>query len=188
MSWWSGILTSVVTPGLVAAGVTVVTNWWLHRPHADLRMVVGGQTVEDAERLLRANNGDSNWANHPHWIPLCFVRLTNYGDGAAYNVKLSGERCRPRVWVEDAGVVPIQGKPPEVSWPMWSDTVAALEPVETVNIYVIGSMDQSLAKPIVTASWPRLPGRRWDWRKTLRYDLASARTIEMGWPGDKELQ
>lgn len=183
MSWWSSIL----TPGLVAAGVTVLTNWWLQRPRADLHMIVGSQSLEDADRLLRANNGDTNMINHPHWLPLCFVRLTNYGDGTAHNIKLRGERCRPRVWVGDSGVVPIQGKPPEIHYPMWSDTVAALEPGETVNIYVMGSMDQSIAKPVINASWPRLPGRRWDWRRTLRYDLAQARRIEEGWPGEKEL-
>ena len=183
MSWWASIL----TPILVAAGVTVLTNWWLQRPHADLHMVVGAQSLEDADRLLRANKGDTNWSNHPHWLPLCFIRLTNYGDGTAHNIKLTGERCRPRVWVGDSGVVPIQGQPPEVAYPLWSDTIAALEPGETVNIYVMGSLDQSLAKPIITASWPRLPGRRWDWRKALRYDLANARRIEEGWPGEKDL-
>lgn len=44
MSWW----TSILTPGLVAAGVTVLTNWWLQRPRAHLHMVVGAQTLEDA--------------------------------------------------------------------------------------------------------------------------------------------
>jgi hypothetical protein len=183
MAWW----TSILTPGVIAAAVTVLTNWWVQRPRADLRMVVGSQTIEDADRLLRANNGDTNMANHPHWLPLCFVRLTNYGDGTAHNIRLSGgERCRPRVWVGDSGVVPIQGKPPKVHYPMWSDTVAAIEPGETVNIYVMGSADRSLAKPVIEASWPRLPGRRVG-RITYRYDLAEGRRIEEGWPGGTDL-
>ncbi|MGA5540785.1 hypothetical protein ACPCIR_02950 [Mycobacterium sp. NPDC051198] len=183
MSWW----TSIFTPGLVAAGVTLLTNWWLQRPRADLHMVVGAQSLDDADRLLRGNQGDTNTANHPHWQPLFFVRLTNHGDGIAHNVKLTGERCRPRVWIGDSGMVPAQGKPAEIAYPLWSNTVAALGPGDSVNIYVMGSLDRSLAKPVIEASWPRLPGRRWDWRKSTRYDLASARRIEEGWPGEKEM-
>ncbi len=100
MSW----LSSVLTPGVVAAGVTLATNWWLLRPRADLRMAVGTQTVEDADRLLRANDGSASWGDHLNWLPTAFVRLTNYGDGTAYDVRLSGTNCRPRVWVGDEGV------------------------------------------------------------------------------------
>jgi hypothetical protein len=61
-----------LTPILVAAGVSVPTNWWLQRLRADLHMIVGSQSLDDADRLLRANNGDTKMANHPHWLPLYF--------------------------------------------------------------------------------------------------------------------
>ena len=83
MSWISTALTAVVTPGVVAALVTVGANLWLLRPRADLLLIGGQQTVDDADRLLRANNGDWNWINHQYWRPGAFVRMTNHGDGSA---------------------------------------------------------------------------------------------------------
>ena len=94
------------------------------RPTPDLRMVVVRPTRDDHDRLLRANDGDTNMINHPHWLPVCFVRLTNYGDGTAHDIKLAGDRCRPRVWLADSGVVPNQGKPPEVHYPQWATEIA----------------------------------------------------------------
>jgi hypothetical protein len=54
------------------------------------------------------------------------VLLTNYGDGTAYDIKLSGSHCRPRVWVRDMGrqetkdAEPVAAEPVAAE-PMWSD-------------------------------------------------------------------
>lgn len=95
-------------------------------------------------------------------------------------------RNADRVWIGDSGHVEIQGEPPKVAWPLWSDTVAALEPGQWVNVYVMASPDQSRPKPVLTASWPRSPGRGLGLR-AITYDLANARTVESGWPGEKDV-
>lgn len=142
------------------------------------------QTLEDTDRLLRANKGSGNWINHPHWQPLHFVRLTNYGDGTAYDIRLSGDECRPRVWVGDTGGQKTENDPPTVVWPMWSDTIAALEPGQSVQVLVMTSPDRSRKPPALEARWPRMPRRGFGWKRC-RYDLATARTIETGWPGER---
>lgn len=176
MSWWS----SAFAPGVIAAGVTLAANWWLQRPRADLRMVRTYESAEDLERLLRANDGSPQWQTSLPMPTYC-VRLANYGDGTAFDVKLSGEECQPRVWVGDTGVVN-EGQA-AVRWPIWSDTLAALEPGESVNVLVMCEALPPKRFPVIRASWPRLPGRRLSLGKSIECDMATARRIEAKWPG-----
>jgi hypothetical protein len=145
MSIWSGL----VGPGVVAAAVTLAFNWWIQRPRTDLRMIRSGFTVTDLERLKRAKEKASDTALQ--WQPWHVVRLTNYGDGTGYDIKLTGTNCRPRVWVDDGGIevpMPTYAPPPPPpdnapppqpetiptkKWPMWSDTISALVPGELVH-------------------------------------------------------
>jgi hypothetical protein len=109
MSIWSGL----VGPGVVAAAVTLAFNWWIQRPRTDLRMIRSGFTVTDLERLKRAKEKASDTALQ--WQPWHVVRLTNYGDGTGYDIKLTGTNCRPRVWVDDGGIevpMPTYAPPP----------------------------------------------------------------------------
>lgn len=175
-------LQTVVTPGLVAAGVTVVTNWWIQRPHPDLRMARAAPTVEDHDRLLRANDGKTNWDGHT-WLPATWVRLTNFGDGTAHDIHLSGENCQPYVWAGDSGQVPYEGQPPEIARPQWSATVPALEPGASITIHVLCTPALPKGQSI-TISWPRLPGRKIGGRKSFQSDLANMRRIKEGWPGE----
>jgi hypothetical protein len=182
------ILSSVVTPGVVAAGVTAVLYGWIQRPRADLRMVRINQTEAVAERLFRAKQDKD--AAQALWQAHDTVLLTNYGDGTAYDIKLSGSDCRPRVWVADVGREEWQGEGTGTKVvadaPMWSNELKALEPGEHVSVIVMSSTDKSLQKPVLEVSWPRLP-RRGLGRRKRRYDLANARTIETGWPGKTDM-
>ncbi len=179
MSIWS----SVVTPGVVAAGVTVTFNWWILRPRADLRLVPGVQTVEDAERIQRANDGSSNWSNHPHWQPRFFVRLTNHGDAAAHGIDLfASHDCSPYIWIGDAPKLELN-QPPTAGQPMWSSNVGALEPNESVTVMVMCGAGPKQKIPTLTVSWPRLPGRRFAGRNRRHIYLGTAPTVETGWPG-----
>lgn len=87
------------------------------------------------------------------------------------------------MWVGDSGIQQTQDDPPTVAYPLWSTTLGALEPGRSVNVLVMASPDPSRPQPMLEASWPRLPGRPLG-RKTCRYDLATARRIEEGWPGE----
>lgn len=91
----ASIWTSLVTPGVVAAAVTLLANWWLLRARASLRMSPSGQTVEDLERLGRAQYRVPEEERSRFVTQV--VRLTNYGDGTAYDIELTGRNCRPRV-------------------------------------------------------------------------------------------
>ncbi|MDH6245534.1 hypothetical protein [Mycobacterium sp. OTB74] len=71
--------------------VTVILNFWLLWPRPDLRLVHSVEAVEDIKRVTRWNEGNFTGLD---WMPLAWVRLTNYGDGNAHDVKLTGERCR----------------------------------------------------------------------------------------------
>jgi hypothetical protein len=59
MSWQSEIAYGVITPGVVAALVTIDVSVTGAAPRADLLLVGGGLTVDDADQLLRANRGSS---------------------------------------------------------------------------------------------------------------------------------
>jgi hypothetical protein len=176
------ILSSVVTPGLVAAAVTAVLYVWILRPRANLHMVRINETVEVAKWLARAKADVDADEARKHWQPQDIVLLTNYGDGTAYDIRLSGSNCRPRVWVRDTGHRETEDAPLMVGEPMWSDQLAALEPGKSWSVVVMSSTDPTLPRPVLEVSWPRLP-RRGLGRKKRRYDLAKANTIETGWPG-----
>lgn len=179
------VLPSVLTSGVVAAVVTLAAHYWLQRPRADLRMARINWTLAVAERLYRAKQDIDAERAQQHWQLRHVVLLTNYGDGPAYDIRLSGERCRPRAWIADAGQQQTAEEPPVVKWPMWSNTLAALEPGESVSILVMSSPDSSVEPPVIEVSWPRLP-RRGLGRHKRSYDLARARTVETGWPGKTE--
>jgi len=192
VSVWS----SVVTPGLVAAGVTTLLYLWIQRPRANLRMARINQTVDVAEWLWRAGTDEGMDAEEAkkHWHARDTVLLTNYGDGIAYDIKLSGTNCRPRVRVRDMGRQEAQDAPPVAGVPMWSDQLSALEPGKMMSVVVMSSPDQSLPRPVLVVSWSRLPGRLPMFlaqtrlgRKRCSYDLATARTVETGWPGKKDI-
>jgi hypothetical protein len=175
-------LSSVLTPGVVAATVTVLLYVWVQRPRADLQMVRINQTVEVAKWLALARTDRDAEEAMKHWQARDIVLLTNYGDGTAYDIKLSGSHCRPRVWVRDMGRQEMQDGPVVAAAPMWSDKLGALEPGQKISVVVMSSPDPTLPRPVLEVSWPRLPGRRLG-RKKRRHDLANARTIETGWPG-----
>jgi hypothetical protein len=89
---------------------------------------------------------------------------------------------QPRVRVRDAGRQEVEDGPVVATVPMWSDRLGALEPGKVISVVVMSSPDTSLQPPMVEVSWPRLPGRCLG-RKKRRYNLATARIIETGWPG-----
>jgi hypothetical protein len=93
------ILSTVVGPGVVAAVVAAAVYWWLQRPRADLHMVRINETVEVAKWLARARADVDASEAMKHWQARDIVLLTNYGDGTAYDIKLSGSHCRLARWV-----------------------------------------------------------------------------------------
>jgi hypothetical protein len=154
------------------------------------------QTVEVAKWLERAKTDAGTEAEEAkkHWQARDIVLLTNYGDGTAYDIKLSGSDCRPRVWVRDVGAHETESGNVVTKWPMWSDQLGALEPGQKMSVVVMSSPDQSRPQPVLVVSWPRLPGRLPKFlaqtrlgRKRCSYDLATARTVETGWPGKKDI-
>ena len=177
---WATILTS----GAAGALVTVLVNRFLVGPRSDLRLASSTALVEDMERVTRENEGNFTGMT---WLPAGWVRLTNHGDGTAHDVKLTGQRCRPRVWIGDSGEKPFAGQPVQAKYPLWSDTIAAVEPGESVNVCLAARDDASEAKPTVTASWPRLAGRRWAGTRAVTLDCATSRRVEYGMPGQTEL-
>lgn len=181
---WATILTS----GAAGAVATVLVNRFIVGPRPDLRLSPSPLLVEDAERLTRENRADNTAIT---WQPLKWVLLTNHGDGTAHDIKLTGERCRPRVWVGDSAELPQLGQPVEASHAVWSNTVAAIPAGESVTVHVVMHNDASEEKPTVTATWPRLPGRGWTraWalHRSVTFDFAKSRPVERGIPGQKEL-
>jgi hypothetical protein len=172
------VLISVLTSGVVAALVTFAGNWWFLRPRAALRMVRSGQTFEDADRLRRARKG----AQEQELVrtPWHLVRLTNYGDGAAYDIELDGKNCRPRVWVADTAMSQTQDDPLEVAAPMWDRKVGALPAGQSVHVLLMCVLDErNSAKVKVT--WLDMPGR--SRRRSTRYAVKDQLGIETGWPG-----
>lgn len=178
------IWATVLTSGAAGAVVTVLVNRFVVGPRPDLRLSSSTALVEDTERVTRQNEGNFTGMD---WMPLGWVRLTNHGDGTAHDVKLTGERCRPRVWIGDSGVKPHAGQPVEAHFPLWSNTIAAIEPGESVNVCVVARHDPSQAKPTVTVAWPRLAGRRWAGSRNVNYDFAASRQVEHGMPGQTAL-
>jgi hypothetical protein len=87
------LISFVLTPGLVAAGVTVALYAWVQRPRANLQMIRINPTVHVAEWLARAEKDHEAEAAKKHWVAQDIVLLTNYGDGPAYDIKLSGSHC-----------------------------------------------------------------------------------------------
>lgn len=94
-------------------------------------------------------------------LPL-FVQLTNYGNGTAFDVRLTGTNCAPRVW---AGDTPVGAEPqsdpdavPSIGVPMWSESLNSLGPGESVTIFVMRppTKNSLVGEPELTASWPRL--------------------------------
>ena len=72
----------------------MLVNRFVVGPRPDLRLSSSTALVEDMERVTRKNEGNFTGMD---WMPLGWVRLTNHGDGIAHDVKLTGQRCRPRV-------------------------------------------------------------------------------------------
>jgi hypothetical protein len=162
----------------------VLVNRFLVGPRPDLHLSSSTALVEDMERVTRKNEGNYTGMD---WMPLGWVRLTNHGDGTAHDVKLTGERCRPRVWIGDSGVKPYAGQLVKAEYPLWSNVIAAVEPGESVSVCIVARNDPSQAKPTVTATWPRLPGRPWAGRRAVSFDFAASRPVEHGMPGQTEL-
>jgi hypothetical protein len=171
------VWTSVVTPGLVAAAVTFTANWWL-RPRASLRTIRSGFTYDDLDRIERAKN--PNVPDQQHRSPWHIVRLTNFGDGTAYDVELSGKNCRPRVWIADSGKKQNEATDPEVAWPMWDRNLAALPPGESVHVLLMCVTDERNSAEL-TVTWSNMPGR--SRRRSTRYAVRDQLGIETGWPG-----
>jgi hypothetical protein len=127
---------------------------------ADLRIAAGSMTVEDHERLLRGNKRGSNFSYHPFVHPDA-VRLTNYGNGTAYDIQFKGTHCRPRVWVGDAFKHPMEGQLVEVGPPMWNDTLSALGPGESGTVMVMTNSDPDHEIPSLILSCPGWLGAVW---------------------------
>jgi hypothetical protein len=177
----SHLVTSVLTPGLVAAGVTVFFGW-IQRPRPYLQMVRVDRTVDVAKWLaLAEKDRDEKTA----WLAEDFVLVTNYGDGAAYDIKLSGSNCRPRVRVRDTGRQEVEDGPVVPSVPIWSNRLGALQPGGEMSVVVMRSPDPSLPSPLLEVSWPR--PLRWLGRRKRRLDLATAPIMESGWPGKTDI-
>lgn len=144
-------------------------------------------TVDDAVQLWRANNRKYNM--HGRSLMPEFVRLTNHGNGTAFDIKLEGDNCRPRVFVGYApysvGTLEATDPEPEIGVPMWSESLSSLGPGESVTIFVMWSQNPLVGKPELTVSWPRLP-QLGTWRKRMHVKLVDAPRMEGGWPGGAE--
>jgi hypothetical protein len=172
------VLISILTSGVVAAVVTLVANWWLMRPRAALRIVRSGQTFDDADRLRRAK--DMAAEGELIRTPWHIVRVTNYGDGAAYDVEIDGKNCRPRVWIADAGATETSDGPVEVKWPMWDRRLAALPAGESAHVLLMCVQDERHSAKL-KVSWLDAPGR--SRRRSTRWAVKDQLGIETGWPG-----
>jgi hypothetical protein len=176
----------LLLPPVLAAILSGLGVAWVQHPRPRLRMAVGALTVEDAVRLWRANKRKNNWAGQD-LLPE-FVRLTNYGNGTAFDIQLVGRDCLPRVWVNDApsSQSGMEGTDPEptIGFPMWSESLSSLGPGESVTIFAMrpATKNPLTGNPELTVTWPRLPqlGR---WRKRIHIVLSEAPRVEGGWPG-----
>jgi hypothetical protein len=177
MSALSAVLT-VLLSGVFAALVTFAMNWRILRPRATLRIVRSGQTLEDADRLFRAK--DSAAEAELVRTPWHLVRVTNYGDGPAYDIQLDGKNCRPRVWVADAGQTQTSEDAPELAWPMWDNKLPALPAGESVQVLLMCVTDERNTAQL-TVAWHDMPGR--SKRRSARYSVKDGLEIETGWPG-----
>jgi hypothetical protein len=175
----------VFLPPLLAAALTVLFTWWVQHPRARLDLVVGALTVEDQVQLWRANKRKYNMVGHD-LTPL-FVRLTNHGNGTAFDVQLVGTHCSPRVFAgytpTSRGTLEETDPEPEIGFPMWAESLSTLGPGESVTIFVMTSKSPLLGTPELTVTWPRLP-QFGKWRKRLHIVLSEAPRMEMGWPGE----
>ncbi|HUO36753.1 MAG TPA: hypothetical protein VMU34_02385 [Mycobacterium sp.] len=176
------ILSSIIGPGVVAALVSVLATLWLVRPRPNLQMVKIHPTKHVADWLARAETDEDPEAAEAmkNWQPRDIVLLTNYGDGTAYDVRLAGNNCRPRMPVVNMWRADLQDP-----LPMWSDRLRALGPGEPWSVVVMSSPDESRPRPMLEVSWPRWPGRGLGRNKRC-CDLAKASFIETGWPGKTE--
>jgi hypothetical protein len=176
----------LLLPPLLAAILSGLGVAWVQHPRPRLRMAVGALTVEDQVRLWRANKKKYNW--HGRELFPEFVRLTNYGNGTAFDIQLTGTHCLPRAWVGDAptstGTMDETDPAPEIGVPMWSESLSSLGPGESVTIFAMrpATKNPLSGNPELTAAWPRLPqlGR---WQKREHIVLSEAPRVEMGWPG-----
>ncbi len=113
--------------------------------------------------------------------------MTNHGDGTAYAIKLTGDDCKPFVWVGDAAKVDQINKDAEakisIAEPLWSDTLSELTPGESVTVIVMISTDPKRKAVGIRASWPRFPGRPFGQRHS-EYTFDKGRFVEWGWPGE----
>lgn len=188
--WWDSAdmhasWTWVFLPPVVSAVLAALFTAWLQLPRARIRLVRGALTVEDSERLWRGNRKKHNWAGHS--LMPQFMRMTNYGNGTAFDVRLAGRHCEPWIWAGDApsstGTLDEVDPPPELGLPIWSQSLGALEPGESVTILVMTSQDPLVGEPELTVTWPRLPQLNL-WRRTVRTSLRDTPPAEVGWPGE----
>ena len=72
---------------------------------------------------------------------------------------------------------------PVAAVPMWSNRYPALEPGKEWSLVVMSSPDDTRKRPVLEVSWRGLIRR-----KTRRFGLANANTIETGWPGKTKME
>lgn len=184
-SWVAAHLSSIVVPGVVSASVTVLLYVWIQRARPHLKMVRIHRTKHVAEWLKAAEADTSPEAvtAATYWQPEYIVLLRNYGDGTAYNIKVSGNTsCRPRVPILTTGEQGVADSMVVAGMPMWSDRLAALEAGKQWSVVAMTSTDKSLPPPVLKVSWTGLP-RRGLLRHRRCLKLAEANLIETGWPG-----
>jgi hypothetical protein len=148
-------------------------------------MVKINPTVEVLKLLARADTDTDKKAEEAkkQWQPLHIVLLTNYGDGTAYDIRLSGSDCKPRVWVRDEGET--EGDKVVAKLPMWNNRLGSLEPGRMISVVVMSSPDPT-PPPVLKVKWKRMP-RRHLGSEIRYYDLAKAHTVETGWPGKTDI-
>ena len=189
MSSWLSVVahpwSSVVTPGVVAALVTAL----IQRKPADLQMIKINETKHVADWLARAETDQDPKAIEAkkHWQPRDIVLVTNYGKGTAYDIRLSGSDCRPRVFFRDTAGRKLEeggdAAEPVAAGPMWSNRYPALEPGQEWSLVVMSSPDNTRKRPVLEVSWRGLIRR-----KTRRFELANANIMETGWPGKTKME
>jgi hypothetical protein len=141
------------------------------------------RTFDVAEWLLLA---EKDRAEKTAWLAEDIVLVTNYGDGPAYDIRLSGNsNCRPRVRVRDMGRQEEDNGPVVRTLPIWSNRLGSLPPGGEMSVVVMRSPDPSLPSPVLEVSWPRR--LRWLGRSKRRLDLATAPIMESGWPGKTDI-
>jgi hypothetical protein len=157
----------------------------IQRKRADLQMIKINETSHVADWLARAKTDQDADAIEAmkHWQPRHIVLLSNHGNGTAYNIKLSGSDCRPRVFVRNTASQDPKGEGAHAvaGLPMWSKRYPALEPGGMWSLVVMTSTDQTRKEPVLKVSWRGLFCRK-------EIDLAKADTIETGWPGKTKME